>query len=119
MALVKRKLRNKSLVEKCKALKYLENGMSNKVMAAKCDVRRNTILTWIKKKHKLKVSLEKKEMNSSTKNARCGNYEKVDKTPYNWSVDKRSQEIPIDGVIIKENLLKYRLLQNSKDHMVG
>lgn len=35
MALVKRKLRNKSLVEKCKALKYLGNGMSNKVMAAK------------------------------------------------------------------------------------
>ena len=118
MALVKRKLRNKSLVEKCKALKYLENGMSNKVMAAKCDVRRNTVLTWIKSKHKLKVSLEKKEMNSSTKNARCGNYEKVDNTPYNWSIDKRSQEIPIDGVIIKENLLKYWLLQNSKDHMV-
>ena len=58
-------------------------------------------------------------MNSCTKNARCGNYEKVDKTPYNWSIDKRSREIPIDGVIIKENLLKYRLLKNSKDHMVG
>ena len=87
----------------------------------KWDVKQSygsKVLTWIKSKHKLKVSLEKKEMNSSTKNARCGNYEKVDNTPYNWSIDKRSQEIRIDGVIIKENLLKYWLLQNSKDHMV-
>ena len=58
-------------------------------------------------------------MNSSRKNERCVNYEKVDKTPYNWSIDKRSREIPIDDVIIKENFLKYRLLKNSKDHMVG
>ena len=88
----------------------------------KWDVKQSygsKVLTRIKSKHKLKVSLEKKEMNSSRKNERCVNYEKVDKTPYNWSIDKRSQEIRIDGVIIKENLLKYRLLQNSKDHMVG
>ena len=53
------------------------------------------------------ASLEKKGLNSSRKNIRCGNYEKVDKTINNWFIDKRSQEIPTDGVIIKEKALKF------------
>ena len=44
-------------------------------------------------------------MNSSRKNTRCGNYEKVE--IYNWYIDKRSQEIPIDGAIIKEKALEF------------
>ena len=58
-------------------------------------------------KHKLTVSLEKKGMNSSRKNMRCGNYEKVDKAIYNWFVGKRNQKIPLDGIIIKEKALKF------------
>ena len=42
-------------------------------------------------------------MNSSRKNKHCGNYEKVDRTIYHWFIDKRSQEIPTDGAIIKKN----------------
>ena len=45
MAPVKRKLKNKSLAEKCNALKGLENGMSNKDVTAKCGVPRNTVST--------------------------------------------------------------------------
>ena len=107
MAPVKRKLTNKSLAEKCKALKDLENGLSNKDVATKYGVPRNTVLTWVKNKHKLTASLEKKGMNSSRKNTRCGNYEKVDKAIYNWFVGKRSQKIPIDGIIIKEKALEF------------
>ena len=55
MAFVKRKLTNKSLAEKCKALKDLENGMSNKDVAAKYGVPRNTVSTWVKSKHKLRA----------------------------------------------------------------
>ena len=43
MAPVKRKLTNKSLTEKCKTLKDLENMMLNKDVAAKYGVPRNTI----------------------------------------------------------------------------
>ena len=46
-------------------------------------------------------------MNSSRKNTRCGNYEKVDKAIYNWSVRKRSQKLPIDDIIIKEKALEF------------
>ena len=95
---------SKSLAEKCKALKDLENGLSNKDVATKYGVPRNTVLTWVKNKHKLTASLEKKGMNSSRKNTRCGNYEKVDKAIYNWFVGKRSQKIPKYGVIKEETL---------------
>ena len=88
MAPVKRKLTNKSLAEKFKALKDLENGFSNKGFATKYSVPRNTVSTWVKNKHKLTASLEKKGMNSSRKNTRCGNYEKIDKAIYNWFVEE-------------------------------
>ena len=83
MAPVKRKLTNKSLAEKSKALKDLENRFSNKDVATKYGVPRNTVSTWVKNKHILTVSLEKKGMNCSRKITRCGNYEKVVKAIYN------------------------------------
>ena len=73
MAPVKRKLTNKSLAEKCKALKDLENRLSSKDVATKYGVPRNTVSTWVKNKHKLTASLETKGVNSSGKNTRCGN----------------------------------------------
>ena len=46
-------------------------------------------------------------MNCSRKTTRCGNYEKIDKAIYNWRVGKRSQKLPIDGIIIKEKALEF------------
>ena len=43
----------------------------------------------------------------SRKNTRFGNYEKTHKTIYTWFINKRSQERPIDGVIIKEKALEF------------
>ena len=107
MAPVKRKLINKSLAEKCKALMDLENAMPNKDVAVKYGVPRSTVSTWVKSKHKLTASLEKNEMNSSRKNTRWGNHEKVDKTMCNCFIDKRSLEIPMDSVILKEKALEF------------
>ena len=52
---------SKSLAEKCKALKDLENGLSNKDVATKYGVPQNTVSTWVKNKDKLTASLEKRE----------------------------------------------------------
>ena len=61
MAPVKRKLTNKSLGKKCKALKDLENGLSNKDVATRNGVlTQHTVSTWVKSKHKLTAWLEKK-----------------------------------------------------------
>ena len=60
MASVEWEVTNKSLAEKCRALKDvdLENGLSNKDVAIKQEVQQKTILTWVKKKHNLTTSLE-------------------------------------------------------------
>ena len=58
---IKRRLANKYLAEKCKALKDLENGLSNKDIITKYGVPRNTVSTCVKNKHKLTASLEKRE----------------------------------------------------------
>ena len=47
---VKRKLAVKTLAEKCQALRDLENGISNKNVAEKYGVPKNTVSTWLKNK---------------------------------------------------------------------
>ncbi|XP_065674039.1 tigger transposable element-derived protein 4-like [Hydra vulgaris] len=82
MPLVKRKLTNKSIIEKCKALKDLETGMSNKEVAKKYGVPKNTLSTWIKNKTKLLTSLEKNGTKSKRKKLRSGYFKNVDKAIY-------------------------------------
>ena len=50
---VKRKLNVKKLNEKCKALRDLESGLSNKEVAAKYGVPKNAVSTWVENKAKL------------------------------------------------------------------
>ena len=50
----------KLLLKNAKTLKDLENGMSDKRLAEKNDVSRNTLSTWMKNKKNLLASLEKK-----------------------------------------------------------
>ena len=59
MVPIKRRLNNKPIGVKCKALKDLEKGMTNKGVAAKycVPVPKNTLSTWVKNKHKLTTSL--------------------------------------------------------------
>ena len=75
----KRKLTKKSVIERCKAIKDLEQGMSNEDAANKYSVPRNTISTWFKNKEKLLSSLEKGRSNSKEKKLRVGEFKDVDK----------------------------------------
>ena len=59
MSSVKRKLSVKSLGEKCQTLRDLEKGLSNKDVAEKYVLPRNTILTWVKSKSKHFAALKK------------------------------------------------------------
>ena len=75
----KRKLTKKTVIERCKAIKDLEQGMSNKDAANKYSVPRNAISTWFKNKEKLLSSLEKGRSNSKEKKLRVGEFKVVDK----------------------------------------
>ena len=74
MVPIKLRLNNKPIGVKCKALKDLEKGMTNKEMAKKYGVPKSTLSTWGKSKHKLTTSLEKKGMSSSQESTCCGSY---------------------------------------------
>ena len=53
MSSVKRKLTNKTLVQKCEIIRHIEKGMTNKEASERFGVPKNTISTWIKNKEKL------------------------------------------------------------------
>ena len=55
---VKRKLTNKTLVQKCEIIRHIEKGMTNKEASKRFGVPKNTISTWIKNKEKLLAALQ-------------------------------------------------------------
>ena len=61
MVPIKRRLNNNPVGLKYKALKGLEKGMTNKDVASKYDVPKNTLSTWVKNKHKLTQILWKRK----------------------------------------------------------
>ena len=111
---VKRKLNTKSLGEKCNALKDLESGMSNKEVAEKCGVPKNTISTKTKtNKDNYRAASDKSS--NKRKKLRESDYERVDKVVFKWFLAQRSQNVPIDGVFVKEKALQYAKELGFKD----
>ena len=102
----KRKLTVKTLNEKCRALKDIEKGLSNKDASLRYGVPPNTISTWIKNKERY---LKASENNCSRKKQKLreSNFEKLDNVVFRWFLSKRSQNIPIDGNLIKEKAIAY------------
>ena len=96
--------------------------MPNKDVAAKYGVLKNTLSAWVKNKHKLTTSLEKKGIFSSRKSTRCGSYDQRDKAVFHWFIRERSQKVPIDWIILQknpQNLRKHWGLRNLKHQIVG
>ena len=102
----KRKLTVKTLNEKCRALKDIEKELSNKDASLKYGVPPNTISTWIKNKEKYLKALEN-NCSSKKQKLRESNFEKLDNVVFPWFLLKRSQNIPIDGNLIKKKAIAY------------
>ena len=96
MSAVKRKLKNTKLIQKCQ---------TNKEASEKFDVPKNTISTWMKNKDKLFEGLE--QSSSDAKKMRRCDYEQVDKAVFKSFSLQRSQNVPIDGPILKEKALQF------------
>ena len=79
--------------------------MTNKEASEKFGVPKNTISTWMKNKDKLFQGLE--QSSSDAKKMRGYNYEQVDKAVFKWFSLQRSQNVPIDGPILKEKALQF------------
>ena len=90
--MLKRKLSVKTLNEKCKALKDIEKGLSNKDASKKYGVPPNTISTWIKNKEKYFKALED-NCSSKKQKLRESDFEKLDNVVFRWFLSKRNQNI--------------------------
>ena len=80
--------------------------MSNKDVAAKYGVPKNTLSTWVKNKEKLLDSL-KIESNIKRQKLRRDNYEMVDKAIFNWLLSMQSQIIPLSAGMIQEKTITF------------
>ena len=105
MSAVKRKLKNTKLIQKCQIIRQIEKGMTNKEASEKFGVPKNTISTWMKNKNKLFEGLE--QSSSDAKKMRGCDYEQVDKAVFKWFSLQRSQNVLIDGPILKEKALQF------------
>ena len=80
--------------------------MSNKDVAAKYGVPKNTLSTWVKSKEKLFVALEK---GNNVKRQKLGtrDHETLDTAVFKWFLSLRSQNVPLSGAIIQEKASQY------------
>ena len=104
--MLKIKLSVKTLNEKCKALKDIEKGLSNKDASKKYGVPPDTISTWIKNKEKYFKALED-NCSSKKQKLRESDFEKLDNVVFRWILSKRSQNVPINGNLIKQKATTY------------
>ena len=93
--------------------------MSNKEVAEKYGVPKNTVSTWLANKEKLFTSFEKSS--NKKRNIRNGNFTEVDLAVFKWFVSQRSKNIPIDGILLREKAKMHKNLASRilKPQMVG
>ena len=83
-----------------KSVKHLKTSRKNKDASKKYGVPPNTISTWIKNKEKYFKALED---NCFSKNPKLReiDFEKLDNVVFRWFLLKQSENIPINGNLIK------------------
>ena len=72
----------------------------------KCGVRKNAISTWVKNKEKYLQALEARGI-GKVKKLRENDFDKLNHVVFRWFISKRSQNISIDRILIKEKALSY------------
>ena len=102
----KRKHVQKTLRNKAHALKHIEKGLLNKKVAAKYNVLRNTITTWVKNIDKILSSLEEGQ-NVRWQKLRGAVAEALDQAVFKLFLNICSQNVPLSGEIIQEKTTSY------------
>ena len=98
---LKRKITTKSLEEKYKALKDIENGVAKKEVATKYSIPLNTLSTWVKEKEKISSAFENGKSPKTMKLKGAG-FDSLDKALYKWFMNVRERNVPVSGTLLKE-----------------
>ena len=81
-------------------------GPSNKDVAAKYGVPKNTLSTWVKNKEKL-VNAPEKGTNVKRQKLKTGNHELVDSAIFKWFLNMRSDNVPLSASVIQEKAVMF------------
>ena len=94
------------ITEKYKALQKIEEGKSTeKSVAKEYGVKKNTISTWIVNKRKIFEAYESGQVNSSRKKLKKSDNKDLDEAVFTWFKNPLSNNILVNGIIIKEKAL--------------
>ena len=85
-------------------MKDFENNISNKDVYEKYGVHKNTVSTWLKNEKKILSGLQKSGTKPKRKKIRLGGYEDIEIAVLQWFLAKRSRNIPIYRILLKEKL---------------
>ena len=86
----------KTLAVKCQALRDLENSISNKNVAEKYGMPKNTVSTWLKDKEKFFTALKKSS--NKRKQVRESNYPDIDNVVFKWFYLKEARVDQLMGL---------------------
>lgn len=105
MAANKRTRKDFALETKYKALLELDKGKSNKDVGLMFGVPQNTVSTWKKNKSQIFEAFQKGS--TSTKRVKIDKFDQVNKALLQWFKRIRSENVPINGPLIKEKALYF------------
>ena len=103
--MAKRLHKEKNLELKYKSLLELEKGKTNKDVAQLFGVPANTLSTW--KENKDKIFQAFQQGSATTKRLKVDTYHQVNKAVFKWFKRLRSENVPFNGVLIKEKPLYF------------
>ena len=87
-------------------MQKIEEGKSmKKSITEEYGVKKNTISTWTANKRKIIEAYESSQVNSSWKKLKKSDNKDLDEAVFTWFKNVRSNNIPVNGIIIKEKAL--------------
>jgi transposase-like protein len=116
------KIKNYTTVEKLKIIERVKNGKSKASLFCEHGVPEGTIRSWMKEENKLRSLVDSIEdgIGLQKKKTRLHGHSEVDKCLCKWFLQKHSERVLINGVILKAQAVKFsRLLGGDETFKVS
>ena len=99
------KLNTKSIKDKYKALKELEDGKTKLQVAARYGIPKSTLSTWLK--IRIKFSKPRIKANSKRQRLRQGTFANLDQAMFKWLLVVRSRDVAVSALVFKTKATEF------------
>ena len=106
------KRKNYTIEEKLQVIEKVKSGVSKASIFRESGIPEGTIRGWVKEEEKLRsfVASVESDVGLQRKKVRVGEDNELDDCLYKWFIQKRSESVPVNGVILKAQALKFNNL---------